>query len=104
MSAFVLTIQLVILIIYNIYMHPKALRHINEQVLWTDRHHFLHRLEFSYNIIAIGIDLQETMVKLIAAVVLPCMLAIDSDQQHEDDVLREWLLEQLKVKRRVNKW
>jgi hypothetical protein len=43
------------------------------------------------------------MVKLIltlviAAVVLPCMLAIDIDHQHKEDELREWLQEKFMVK------
>ena len=48
-----------------------------------------------------GLDLQLTVMKfaltlvVIAAVVLPCMLAFNIDRRPEKDVLRKWLEEQM---------
>jgi hypothetical protein len=56
---------------------------------------------------AAHLDLQVKMVKLIltlviAAVVLPCMLAIDIDRQYDENMLREWFLEQLMEREQAN--
>jgi hypothetical protein len=47
------------------------------------------------------------MVKLIltlviAAVVLPCMLAIDIDRQYDENMFREWLMQQLMEREQAN--